>query len=177
MKGHFGRFTLSESDRQVLATWAADCAERVLPLFVKIAPFDTRPRDAIAGARAFARGEFRIGIVRALSANAHAAAREVGDAAATAAARAAGHAAGVAHMAAHSRGAAYAVIAAGLADHANPYAMKEEAQWQLEHASSLVRDIMLRLPPPKRTRGALSIVICDMHEQFTLQANRTASNQ
>jgi len=82
-----GASTLSEDDRRVLAVWAADCAERTLPLFEAQAPNDTRPRDAIDGLRAFARGELRIGKVRALAARAHAAAREIGDPAAVAAAR------------------------------------------------------------------------------------------
>ena len=99
----------------MLATWAADCAERALPLFAARAAADQRPRDAVDGLRAFARGELRIGAVRALAARAHAAAREVGDPAAVAAARAAGQAASVAHMAAHARGVAYAAKAAGLA--------------------------------------------------------------
>jgi hypothetical protein len=93
----------------------ADCAERPLALFEARAPTDPRPRDALDGLRAFARGELRIGAVRALAARAHAAAREVGDPAAVAAARAAGQAANVAHMAAHARGVAYAAKAAGLA--------------------------------------------------------------
>ncbi|WP_374208315.1 putative immunity protein, partial [Microbacterium sp. Bi128] len=49
--------TLSEPERRVVATWAADCAERVVALFEAEAPADDRPRDAIARARAFARGE------------------------------------------------------------------------------------------------------------------------
>src|ERR1035437_9656653 len=101
-----GALTLSEDDRRVLAVWAADCAERTLSLFEAQAPSDTRLRDAIDGLRAFARGEKRIGEVRALAARALAAAREVGDPAAVAPVRAAGQAAGVAHMAAHARGAA-----------------------------------------------------------------------
>jgi hypothetical protein len=60
-----GALTLSEDDRRVLAVWAADCAERTLSLFEAQAPDDTRPRDAINGLRAFARGEMRIGPVRA----------------------------------------------------------------------------------------------------------------
>ena len=85
-----GASTLSEDDRRVLAVWAADCAERVLRLFESQAPGDTRPRDAIDGLRAFARGELRIGVVRALSARAHAAAREAREPAAVAAARGSG---------------------------------------------------------------------------------------
>lgn len=49
--------TLSEDERRVLAMWAADCAERTLSLFEAQAPSDTRPREAIDGLRAFARGE------------------------------------------------------------------------------------------------------------------------
>ena len=37
--------------------FAADCAERVLPIFEKKHPDDTRPREAIEAARQFARGE------------------------------------------------------------------------------------------------------------------------
>lgn len=37
--------------------FAADCAERVLPLFEKFQPNDDMPRKAIEAARAFARGE------------------------------------------------------------------------------------------------------------------------
>ena len=45
---HFPRqITLSEDDRRLIGFWAADCAERVLPLFEAKAPTDTRPRDAL----------------------------------------------------------------------------------------------------------------------------------
>src|SRR4029453_8913979 len=90
-----GALTLSEDDRRVLAVWAADCAEQALPLFEARAAGDTRPRAALDGARAFARGELRVGPARTLAAQAHAAARDAGDPAATAAARAAGHAVAV----------------------------------------------------------------------------------
>lgn len=48
--------SLSEGERRVVAAWAADCAERVLPLFEVEAPDDDRPRDGIERARAFAAG-------------------------------------------------------------------------------------------------------------------------
>jgi hypothetical protein len=162
-----GALTLSEDDRRVLAVWAADCAERTLPLFEAHAPGDTRPGEAIDGLRAFARGEMRIGPVRALSARAHAAAREVVDPAAVAAARAAGHAAGTAHMAAHARGAAaYAAIAAGLAAPDDPTAVANEVRWQLSHASPIVRDVLRRLPPPIRAAGTLGALISDLHTKL-----------
>ncbi len=40
-----------------LRLFACDCAERVLPLFERERPGDTRPREAIALARRFAKGE------------------------------------------------------------------------------------------------------------------------
>ena len=154
-----GASTLGEDDRRVLAVWAAACAERVLRLFESQAPGDTRPSDAIDGLRAFARGELRIGVLRALSARAHAAAREVREPVAVAAARAAGQAAATAHMAAHARGAAaYAARAAGLAAPHDAAAAAREIGWQLNHASPAVRDVLRRLPPPirhqSRPRGA-----------------------
>jgi hypothetical protein len=107
--------TLSEADRRIVAVWAADCAERVLGLFEAEAPGDSRPRDAIARLRAFARGELGVGEARRRFV-AHAAAREVSAPAAVAAARAAGQAASIPHMGAHALGAdAYAAKAAGLA--------------------------------------------------------------
>ena len=59
-----GGMTLSEEDRRLVGLWAADCAERVLPLFEAKALSDTRPRAAIEGIRAFARGEKRKGQLR-----------------------------------------------------------------------------------------------------------------
>ena len=158
-----GTLTLSEDDRKVLAVWAADCAERVLSLFEAQAPSDTRPRDAIDGLRAFARGDMRIGPVRVLAAQAHAAAREIGDPAAVAAARAAGQAAGVAHMAAHARGAAaYALKAAGLAAPDDPTAVADEARWQLGHATPTVRYVLRRLPSTTRSAGMIGALVDDL---------------
>jgi len=167
MKAEPGALTLSEDGRRVLAVWVADCVERVLPLFEVQAPGDTRPRDAIDGVRAFARGQLRIGPVRNLSAKAHAAAREVANPTAIAAARAAGHAAGVAHMAAHARGVAYAAMAAGLASPNDPEAAATEMYWQLAHASQNVRDILRKLPPPPRSGGKLGTLMNDMYAEIT----------
>ena len=51
--------TLTDDDHRLLALWAADCAEHVLPLFEAAAPGDDRPRRAIELGRAWARGEIR----------------------------------------------------------------------------------------------------------------------
>ncbi|MFM7136363.1 MAG: HEAT repeat domain-containing protein [Planctomycetota bacterium] len=94
---------LKPADHAALARWAADCAERVLPLFARHSS-DPRPGQAIATARAWADGEVRTGVAMKASAAAHAAARGAVDRAAIAAARAAGHAVATAHAADHSMG-------------------------------------------------------------------------
>lgn len=142
------RQTLSEADRRVVAAWAADCAARVLPLFEAEAPDDDRPRDGVARAHAFARGELdAAGEIRRRFV-AGRAARDVTRPEAVAAARAAGQASGVAHMGAHALGAAaYAAHAAALAAPDRPGALEDEIRWQVEHMSTQVRDALRRLPP------------------------------
>jgi hypothetical protein len=139
--------TLSEADRRIVAAWAADCAERVLELFEAQAPEDRRPRDAIARARAFARGELPVALEIRRRFVAGGAARDVKAPAAVAAARAAGQAAAIPHMGAHALGAAaYAAHAAGLAAPERPEAVGEEIQWQLAHMSPAVSAALRRLP-------------------------------
>jgi Imm-5 like putative immunity protein len=140
--------TLSEADRRTVAVWAADCAERVLGLFEAEAPADSRPRDAIARARAFARGELDVGAEIRRRFVGGGAARDVKTPAAVAAARAAGQAAAIAHMGAHALGAAaYAAKAAGLAAPDRPEACSYEIRWQLGHMSPAVRAALQQLPP------------------------------
>ncbi len=140
--------TLSEADRRIVAHWAADCAERVLGVFEAEAPDDGRPREAIARARAFARGELGVAEqIRRRFING-AAAREVSAPAAVAAARAAGQAAAVPHMGAHALGAAaFAAKAAGLAAPDRPDAVDDEIRWQLGHMSAAARAALRLLPP------------------------------
>ncbi len=95
---------LDREDHALLARWAADCAERVLPLFARTSD-DSRPKRAIEVGRAWAKGEVRTGAAMKTSVAAHAAARQVADKAAIAAARAAGQAVASAHFADHSMGA------------------------------------------------------------------------
>ena len=140
--------SLSERDRREVAAWAADCAERVLPLFEMEAPTDDRPRDAIARARAFARGELdAAGEIRRRFL-AGRAAHAVSAPAAVAAARAAAQASGVAHMGAHALGAAaYAAKAAGLAAPDRPEAVRDEITWQLQRMTDETSSALRKLPP------------------------------
>lgn len=138
---------LSESDRRQVAEWAADCADRVLPLFEAEAPSDGRPRDAIARARAFARGELGAADEIRQRFVAGRAAHAVSSPAAMAAARAAAQASGVAHMGAHALGAAaYAAKAAGLAAPDRPEAIHEEITWQLEQLTPQTTSALRKLP-------------------------------
>lgn len=67
---------LDEPDHRSLALWAADCAGRVLPCFEEERPEDDRPRRAVEGGMAWARGEIRVGEARVAAIAAHAAVRE-----------------------------------------------------------------------------------------------------
>jgi len=146
--------TLSESDRRVVASWAAACAERVLWMFEAERPDDDRPRAAIARTWAFARGELNIGSeIRQRFLNGSAA-RDAKSPAAAAAARAAGQAAAVCHMGAHALGAAaYAVKAASLAASDRPEAAGDEIRWQLAHMTAEVRAALQSLPPVGENRS------------------------
>lgn len=139
---------LSEADRRIVALWAADCADRVLPLFEAEAPDDDRARDGIARARAFGRGELdAAGEIRRRFV-AGRAAHSATAAAAVAAARAAGQASGVAHMGAHALGAAaYAAKAAALASADAETARRAEVRWQVERMTPEVRAALQKLPP------------------------------
>lgn len=163
-----GPLTLPEDDRRVVAAWSASCAERTLPLFERLAPDDIRVREAIDGARAFARGELRVGPARALAAQAHAAARSVPDPAATAAARAAGHAVAVAHMAGHALGApAYAARAAAMANPGDPGAASAIIDWADEHATPAVRAVLRKLPPRSEAPGPLGEVLLELQARLS----------
>jgi hypothetical protein len=131
---------------RLLATWAADCAAHVLPLFAEQHPQDDRPRRAIETARAWARGEVTVREARAAAVEAHAAARDASDDAARAAARAAGHSVATAHMADHApRAAACAVQAVQAAGNGRDVATAadRERTWQRERLSEMIRALVL----------------------------------
>jgi hypothetical protein len=135
--------TLTDSDHELLAFWAAQCAEHVLHLFEDEEPSDTRPRDAIEAARAWSRGEIRMMEARARGGYAMGAARPLRGAARYAA-HAAGQAACVGHVAGHDLGAAaYAIRAARAAHPCNPNAGRVERDWQREQLQEQIRALVL----------------------------------
>ena len=152
--------TLTDADHQLLALWAAACAEHVLDLFESAKPSDSRPRHAIELARAWARGEIRMSEARAAAGHANAAARDLRGAARHAA-YAAGQAAAVAHVAAHELGAAaYAIKAARAAapDGVGESAAQRECRWQRAQLPASIRELVL---DDQRLRNAICWSVFD----------------
>lgn len=137
--------TLTDEDHQLLALWAAACAEHVLGLFEQVRPADLRPRVAIDAARGWARGELLMMRTRAAGGHAMGAARDL-KGAARYAAYAAGQAAVVAHVAAHELGAAAyaikAVRAAATAEFSDA-AGQQECAWQRAQLPEQIKDLVL----------------------------------
>ena len=137
--------TLTDEDHHLLALWAAECAEHVLPLFEQERPDDPRPREAVEAARAWTRGELRMMAARALGGHAMGAARELRGSPRFAA-YAAGQSACVAHVAAHDLGAAaYAIKAARAAapPGGEERAGRAECRWQRDRIPDAVRPLVL----------------------------------
>ena len=146
--------SLSEAERRLVAAWAADCAERALPLFENIHPTDTRPRAAIDRTRAFALGDRNTASEIRRRFQDGGAARTAKSSAAAAAARAAGQAAAVCHMGAHALGAAaYAAKAIALAHPDCPDAVEQEIRWQLAQLTADAHAALRSLPPLGENRS------------------------
>lgn len=152
--------TLTDDDHQLLAIWAALCAEHVLPLFEAVQPADPRPRAAIEQARAWVRGEVAMMQSRAAGGHAMAAARERSGAARFAA-FAAGQAGCVPHVAAHELGAAaYAIkaVQAAAPKGETESAGRMECRWQRDHLPADIRELVL---DDQRLRNAICWSVFD----------------
>ncbi len=176
--------SLSDAERRIIAGWAADCAERVLPLFTAEAPDDGRVRDAIARTRSYAAGgstaaeEIRNRMIAVRAASA------ANSPAGAAAARAAAQASAVAHLAAHALGAAaYAAKAVSLANPDQPRAVQDEIDWQLRRLTDEQRAVLRQLPPlgdgsggplgpGLLTRGVLGMVIREIQTAIRAQPDQ-----
>ncbi len=137
--------TLADAHHHLLALWAADCAQHVLPHFEQARPEDDRPRRAIDLARAWARGEVSMTEARTAAGHANAAARDLTGAPRNVA-YAAAQAAAVAHVAAHELGAAaYAIraVRAAASDAAAAEGGHIECRWQREQLPEAIRALVL----------------------------------
>jgi hypothetical protein len=153
----------NKQEQRLLAIWAADCAERVLPFFEMAYPKDDRPRKAIEACRTWVRtGVFKMADIRKVALAAHAAARKAKEKdAACFAARAAGQAVATAHVPQHAFGAAYYALKIAAASNSANSEVKiaKELNWQYRHLPKKLRQRWqdwqsLRLP--KRLRSVLS---------------------
>ena len=137
--------SLTDANHHLLAEWAAQCAEHVLPLFEREAPEDPRPRNAIEVGRAWIRGEVPMTFAHDTAFTANAAGKGLSEPARFAA-LSAGQAVAVAHVAAHDLGAAaYAIRAAQAAAPTEdaPTARLREREWQRAQLPDDIRDLVL----------------------------------
>ncbi|MEW2487849.1 putative immunity protein [Streptomyces sp. NPDC048411] len=165
------RIELSEHELREIAGYAADCARRTLSIFEQNLPADTRPRDAIDAAHAFAGGAGRTGALRESAWAAYRAAREAVSPAAADAARAASHAAAAAylhpkasaHQVKHILGAAaHAARAEELASGEDRRATAGTLEWARHHAPTAVTAVLGRLPAAPPGGGRVGEFIRDL---------------
>ena len=133
---------VEHTDQKILAAWAIECAERVLPYFEQHDPQDRRPQIALETLQTWIdTGVFRMAVIRSASLGSHASAREVGaDNPARSAARAAGQAVATAHVPVHAIGAAiYALQAVyrAVTEADADAAVMRERDWQYQRLLEL----------------------------------------
>ena len=150
------KIALSEQDLRAVAAYAADCADVALENYERVHPGDSRPREAIEAARAFARAGARGNPLRDAGWAAHKAAREAPSSVASEAARAAMLAASAAylhpladaHQVKHILGAAaHAARAAELAAGDDREVGVRELVQHRERATPAVIAVLSRYPP------------------------------
>lgn len=155
MTGDQDRIALSAQDLREVTAFAAACAEMVLEVFEADQPDDSRPRDAVGAAWAFARGGGRGRSLRDTAWAALKAAKAADTAAASEAARAAMSAAGAAYLhplakatqVKHILGAgAHAARAAELVAGHDPGVAAEHVERAVRHATPVVVEVLKRFP-------------------------------
>ncbi|ARX81110.1 exonuclease SbcC [Streptomyces alboflavus] len=162
---------LSDDELREITGYAADCARRVLSVFEQELPADTRPREAIEGADAFAAGERRTTALRQSAWAAYKAEKEAESPAVAAAAWSASHAAAAAflhpkaspHQVKHIVGAAaHAARAEELAAGDDPRVAAETLEWARRHAPAAVGAVLGRLPAAPSGDGRVGEFIRDL---------------
>ena len=146
---------LSVDELREIAGYAAECASRALPIFDREVPADSRPREAIESAFAFAAGGKRTNALRMSAWAAYRAASETSVPAAVEAAQAASQAAAAAflhplaraHQVKHVLGAAAHAARALEIDAGDDRSVgAEHGEWACEHAPAAVVAVLRRLP-------------------------------
>jgi hypothetical protein len=164
-------FELGIETLQILGGWAADCAEKALPIYEELNPGDSRPRDAIQGIRLFAGGEKRTAKLRVLALDAYRSTLETKDPAASAAARSASLAAASAFthpfvdvdQAKHILGpAAYAAMAIEIKNNNDPEFANGEVQWAIDHVQKEICELLLQMPARGVGKSRLDKIMFDL---------------
>ncbi len=164
-------FELGMESLRILGDWAADCAERALPIYERLNQADSRPRDAINGIRTFAGGGDRTAKLRVLAMDAYRASRETNDPAASAAAQAASLAAASAYthplvdvqQTKHILGpAAYAALAIEIAQGGDPQYGDAEVRRAIGHAQQEVCWMLQKMPGRTAGKSRLEQLMYDL---------------
>ena len=151
-----GEVELSMEDLRVVARFATEAAQEVLPLFERVHADDPRPRAAVEAARAFGGGARRTNLQRVTAVDAHRAAKEAARDDARHAALAAGDAAAAAYL--HPiakatqvghilRAAAHAARATELAAGGDSHVGDRYVEQARARASAALRAVLGRYPP------------------------------
>jgi hypothetical protein len=140
--------TMTDDTHRMLALWAANCAEHVLPIFEAVCPDNNWPRLAIEATRTWANGEITVTQSKEAAGASQNAARELTGVseAARMAALSTGQAAVVAHVAAHELGAAAYAIRAVMESVPKPDredARVAECEWQRNRLPDSIRELVL----------------------------------
>ena len=173
MKKEKEYFELSIEALRVLGNWAADCAERALPIYEELNSGDPRPRDSINGIRVFAAGGNRTAKLRVLALDAYRASLETKDPAASAAAQAASLAAASAYthplvdvqQTGHILGpAAYAALAIEIRNNNDPQFGNDEIRWAIDHVQNEVCQILLKMPSRTEGKSRIDKIMYDLDQ-------------
>ncbi|MFF3763210.1 putative immunity protein [Streptomyces sp. NPDC001922] len=160
-----GDFELTMEELRVVARYAAESAQEVLPVFEGAVPGDPRPRAAIDAAWEFVNGARRTKLQRVTSLDAHRAAKEADTEVARLAARAAGDAASAAYL--HPiakatqvghilRAAANAARVAELNAGDDPDVGDELIEQARQRATRALRDVLSRYPAAPHGKGRVA---------------------
>lgn len=164
---------LSKQDLREVTRYAVECAQEVLEIFERAHPVDSRPRDAVDAAWAFARGGERGKSLRDTAWAAQKAARDADPAAAGDAARAAMCAASAAylhpladaHQVKHILGAAaYAARAAELMAGDDRDVGAEHIDQARRRATPAVVDVLSRYPAAPAGGGRVGELLRNLDE-------------
>jgi len=124
-----------QTDQKILARWAIDCAERVLPYFEQKYPKDKRPHVALETLQNWIdTGVFSMKVIRKASLDAHAASRQVPEGEP---ARACGQAVATAHVPRHAIGSAIYASKAIYEDTHSQEEAEVEGKWYYQHLKEL----------------------------------------